>query len=794
MTEFVYSLKKWRKTPQQFMLLSFTYSLYLFLLVIALAVGEIILSDRPTWIEYQGPLITLGKKGIDGNLAPVSTNEVDGLKQNSSVKSVNMLTKIKVKVRSHQNSANTTLEQSILFSSSLMDILPLSLRNTMREGYEGRSVWVSHRFALKHFGRTDVIGEQLYAGEELKPFTINGFLEKGMDFVAGSEIDFWLPATFAHEMFELSLELPDSMPLAEQERTEAQLRKNLSKQIENQFAILRVFENSESNLIEKSVNEAYVGREDDTGLTVMTAGKGMKFWAINGVSLTPQIDASLRKQFWIIMILVFIAGGIASLNKYAFSTSQLIERKKEIAIRYVCGAQHKHLKVQFIIATLPLIAAVIIVSGLSIFAFYSFYAEHQLVTSLLGKPLQVPNVFSIIVGICLVIITIISAGLLPLANLKKRNVFIRDYGSTDDKVQKRGRILLLSAQISAAFIAAFCMLLLLKQQYDVTRLTNVNASLNETKITKIAGQISNLFLSSLTQMGHKHIAFSQNSFLEPKAVREPVYLQGQIASKATHMSIMPVSKDYLDLLGAEFTYRSNDLSSVHAVLNESAAAILGLSNNRTVQSASLSFGQQNTATRRISGIIKDLPHYGMITRSEPVVYVFYDDEITQSVYILSNLKDVGSGLNRAEYKVEDRNYLSEQIKKFDFQFMSFVLISISILLVLLFTIFTSLYYQSKAMVRSQSQLIGSLMAIGAKDFDAGVFALRFFIKPIKFLFIVSIVSFVLGRTVLVADIWELAGAAFIGLLVVILNIVLIVTLVIYKIRRLTISDLISYER
>ncbi|MGZ3755445.1 MAG: ABC transporter permease [Mucilaginibacter sp.] len=347
--------------------------------------------------------------------------------------------------------------------------------------------------------------------------------------------------------------------------------------------------------------------------------------AVGNIHNFPKHGASNFKTVSVLMMLAFLLLLAGAINFSNLAIAKSMRRAKEVGVRKVLGSNRKQLIYQFMTETA---VQCLISLGIAVALIYIAlpYVNHTFNLTL--GFLHQQNTWSLVaqIGACLTIVTLLS-GLYPSLFLSRFNttrVLKGDYSSGKQGGFFRNGLIVVQFMVSVFFIGA---ILVINGQMDYMQ--NKDKGFSGEQVMRIQAtqksrdaNFQNVVNSLLTIPGVSYIS-KTTKVPGDRLSTDTATVGFKYEGKDYRMASVKVSTDYFKTLkiglvaGRMFTNETNDQNTRTAIINESAARKLNLTDP---VGKIIAFPSCDSVPVRVVGVVKDFAVQGFENAVQPEVY------------------------------------------------------------------------------------------------------------------------------------------------------------------------------
>lgn len=445
-----------------------------------------------------------------------------------------------------------------------------------------------------------------------------------------------------------------------------------------------------------------------------------------GIELFPDHRHDLLNQWWLLCCLTLLLAAVVSLNLMVCLFGQFIRRNHEMGMRRVFGAGLVKLCRQCLLEQLPL-CVLALLGGL---LFYGLMVEllssvriFQHYFGARGLP------FNLWVWLGTASATtgfILLCSLLPLLLLMGKTRFFRSRQAQ----RNRWQLWLLRAQFMlqmtfaayALLLAGSLQILLWQQQQAIEQLPLSEISAKFRPGFKVDASLQQGRLGGL---GAHEVGLSLGTFTNVQAtgsLAHPANIDHELEA-----FIQSVSTNYLRLHNPQLLAGEQALEQGQYVINQTLARWLlnGGTDYQQLIGRDLTLQIPYPETKRVVGVVADLPHKGVTGLQQPIVYQQMSNNPWYQFTILSMyvrpegvdqaMDELDFWADRQSLDVEQlpKGPLSKQLQQMNEPQWLFAQTSLVMALLISLLASLSVYYQVTAQLALQQQRLGTMLAVGA---------------------------------------------------------------------------------
>ncbi|MFN6971024.1 MAG: FtsX-like permease family protein [Rheinheimera sp.] len=445
-----------------------------------------------------------------------------------------------------------------------------------------------------------------------------------------------------------------------------------------------------------------------------------------GIELFPEQRQDLLSQWWLLCCLTILLAAVVSLNLMVCLFGQFIRRNHEMGMRRVFGAGLAKLCRQCLLEQLPLCVLALIVGLLFYGLMVEILSSVRIFQHYFG-PNGLP--FNLWVWAGMAFATsgfILLCSLMPLLLLMGKTRFFRSRQAH----RNRWQLWLLRAQFMlqmtfaayALLLAGSLQILLWQQQQAIEKLPLSEISAKFRPGFKVDATLQQGRLGGL---GADEIGLSLGTFTNVKAtgsLAHPANIDHEIEA-----FIQSVSTNYLRLHNPQLLAGEYALEQGQYVINQTLARWL-LNDGTDYQQLigrDLTLQIPYPETKRVVGVVADLPHKGVTGLQQPIVYQQMSNNpwykhTTLSMYVRPELID--QAMDELDFWADQQSLdveqlpkgpLSKQLQQLNEPQWLFAQTSLVMALLISLLASLSVYYQVTAQLALQQQRLGTMLAVGA---------------------------------------------------------------------------------
>jgi ABC-type antimicrobial peptide transport system permease subunit len=719
MFDMLYGIRLWRSHKLQGILLILGFAVFASLINIVLLLAPSLFSDIPPWVKAEENFITIGLKGHDGKMQATTSQNLQRLTETGGIAELGY---IGARPSSFRINDNQFHGQIVMFSDelpSMLNLTPLSqdIQNFHQEAY------VSRRFLERNLLSQTVKGQTLILDPYDTPLKVAGFLPESLNKIGIWQPDILISARHLSNLIPLTI--GEGNP---PEQFLSIIRKQLTEQMPVWYGIAQLLPGHHISDIKWSTTA-----ELDGGQVRLFSGvENLKPYFFSGIEFMPEARLELRKRWWFIFGLAMAFGLVNSINLLTLSFNRLLQRSQEMSVRIALGARPTNLLRQLIIEYCPLMFFSLLLGvGGSLF-FVSALLENYLV---LEQPRIIMICLALAVTSLTLVLIIILCSCIPLLHLVRNGHFIRDSGGKGGPWQQRLGQLNMVVQISLAGLSISIAVALLFQQWQSF------ASLPLAENTR-EWVIKHKDSSSKSAMNIQHwemelkslqipVTMSASRFVHPHTLTTVARLDTPDNSVSRSINVLPISSNYFSVLDVSLL-GGGAISEHGVVINVSALKALGFRNPKDIIGQTIFLeepgvlGFESEETIRINGVVPDLPHFGILNTSVPMIYgdleragmprelaIYTSTNATKSFeqWLEGKLQQEGSS-----WYFTPSEKLIKLLKEENKSFQQIVKLALVLSCLICVLSATSLYYQFSSHLQLQQRRYGIQLAVGAQAY------------------------------------------------------------------------------
>ena len=612
MFDLLYGLR--RSAKSQLVLLVLGFSVFGAMLTFCVAVGPKLFQLHPSWVKQQATFASVGVQGQDNELGKTSLKQLSEFRNAVGVEDLATLGLLKnVQSRLLENDFKVT---AAIVSDNFAGMLKAQELTTDQTEWS-EVVYLSHKFWTDTLNRQmDLVGQTLYLPAADIQLRVAGILPVEYDEFMPEQPQIWLSNSHAAAL--VSINFGDSEPPASFVET-------LRAQIANEDTVHVGFLLISPGMTADDIVSTKQTSLDDEDSFIHTENAFSAIKAIPGIEMTPLAKQQLRFQWWLILFLSFALGLVNALNFFTTSVTQLVERQQEMNVRVAVGATLPHLIKTLLFEQLPLLFMA--ATGTALLTTYSLTLL-DVYNDQFVKVAPESLFFGWLVTVLLLAITICLIISVALLQIHKMQIFQRGKAEQRSKLQQHLGEFTIFMQLTLAGLALCFSTALMIEQWQKFNKLPFNADLAEIKITVAdkAQEGSAIDVTYLQELLPQQLTYSERSFVLPNALSFQLTLDGGANGGGTGVNLIAVSPNYFERLatpmfsGVGFNGKSIVINRATAMLLRPDApfSLVG----QTIQSSQKSLlDLSEEEPIRISAVVANLPHYGVINASTPMIYI-----------------------------------------------------------------------------------------------------------------------------------------------------------------------------
>lgn len=714
MFSMIYGWRQWRGQRLQWLVIALGFSL---LTAMTLLLSQLYLQlnePKPAWLGSQAPLVTIQRQDPRGAFTQISNAELNKLNQMPAIVDNARLHFSKLDLRvAGQGLPDAPV---MYYSANLPHMLQLPAPFNASITSEQFGVYISH-WLWQVVDKPELAGLTVKVTNTDIDYPVLGVLPPEFNRFTDHRPAIWLPISQhylkrMHHKGEQQLGTPSDITIAYVENMPdfvgiAQLsgKADLSE-LAAQF----------SGLPTEWLGATFIRLNEEPHQVVF----------LPGIELFPDHRQDLLQQWWLLCCLTLLLASVVSLNLMVCLFGQFIRRHHEMGMRRVFGAGITKLCRQCLLEQLPL-CALAMLGGL---LFYGVMVEALSSVQIFQHYFGARGLpFNLWVWLGTALVTtgfILLCSLLPLLLLMGKTRFFRSRQAH----RNRWQLWLLRAQFMlqmtfaayALLLAGSLQVLLWQQQQAIEKLplTEISAKFRPGYQVDTALQ-----QGRLGGLGSDQIALSFGSFTEVRGT-------GTLAHPTNNDDELPifitgVSTNFLGLHEASLLAGEHALEPGQYVVNQTLARwiLKGGSDYQQLIGRDLTVQQPYPETKRVVGVVADLPHKGVTGLQQPIVYEQMSNNrwfkaTGLSMYVRAELVDLAMDeldfwADQQSLDVEQlpKGPLSKQLQQLNEPQWLFAQTSLVMALLISLLASLSVYYQVTAQLALQQQRLGTMLAVGA---------------------------------------------------------------------------------
>lgn len=615
MFDIVFGLRNLSKS--QLALLVLGFSVFGAMLTFCLALGPKLFQLQPGWVKSDAVFATVGIKGQNNELGRTSLKRLEsfstipGLVDMATLgvqKSVN----IRISEQEHQLSA-------ALFSENFAQLL-------QAQGFEqggelwATTVYLSHSFWLDTLqGNDSIIGQTLHLTDAQLPLKIAGVLPAEYDELLPEKPQIWLANN--HSATLININFGANSPPESFIKT---LKAQIAHEHTIQIGLLALTPGTTVDAIKRQYQSSVQIQDNEEGTQIYSDNRFSDIEIVAGINVTPNAKRQLQFQWWLIFGLSVALGLVNALNFLTGNIAQLVARQQEMNVRIAVGASQMQLLKTLVLEQLPLWVCSAAGIGILTHSSLALLTAYQYPLSRITPEFLLASWVATITFLALLIIAIVFYALWHIGRLK---TFNRAKVGQQTPLQERLGYATIVLQLTLAGLALCLGVALTIEQSNKFEQLPFDKGLTELKLSlKDPNKGSNIDLNQLKQTLPQDVTFSVRQFVLPNALSMQFDAPQGGSGRKIGVNLMEVSDNYFTRLSAPML-AGNGFDGHSLVLNEAAARLLQPNAPLTLVGQSLRSDQANLlgiedkAPIRVSAIVSNLPHYGVLNATIPLVYV-----------------------------------------------------------------------------------------------------------------------------------------------------------------------------
>ncbi|MCH8536944.1 MAG: hypothetical protein LAT66_04145 [Alkalimonas sp.] len=677
------------------------FALLCALLTLILQLGHQLFAAPPTWTKPDGHLYTLARQHDDGRLAPLHRQAIDTAAEAPGVQAAAWFSirNTSVQLASEPEQDLRTLFYSDSFSR-VLGVAELAVSETP-------GVWLSERYWRERLhSAPDIVGQLLSHKSFPISLPIAGVLPASLNRIGSFQPDIWLSDHWYRYLTPFSVD------------SEVMLDRFLQA-APFYYGILAA-----SQPLHPEALTEHLRQQDLTVPGMRMGGDGSELIVHAGLNLDPPARLKLLQQWQLGLVLLLGFGLVVSLNTFTVFTSRLIQQQENYRIQQVLGANIMQLQLGPLLVTVIMIAATAVLSSLLSQGLLQLLHSDNLQSTVgeAGLSFDWQRWFA---ALALVAILLLGCTCLPVLRFLQQPLFSRQTGQSRSRGQKWLAQLNLTAQLWVALVALAFMLGLSWQQWQQFRSYPLDTGLQALPVQQQATgfDFSALVQNNVPQVQAAEVAFEVGSFnsqnsneLKDDRLAGPIAIQQRI-----------VSGNYFSSLQVPLLQGDDDWQD-GVVINQTLAQLLAAGSDQPLLGSELNLGSF-AGRHPIVAIVADIPHHGFSQSTQPTAYLHHQSA-AMLVQFSRSLEFYFPAEYQARLKPALKGWLEQQLAAPEFlQVQSLAALlqqqdqesrqllrfSSGMILLVLFTVFFSLYYQVRNRVLLERQEYGVLLALGASD-------------------------------------------------------------------------------
>ncbi|GIU19499.1 hypothetical protein TUM4644_07370 [Shewanella colwelliana] len=717
--DLLYGWRKWRGQRGIWLVLILSLCLLCSLIGLVSSLLWMLNSDRPQWVMQHAPVITVVNQDFNGNLQPTSVYDIELLQNLPTVTAVaSVAVQTTMLTVGLQDIPNLKVG---FYSDSLIDVMGLP-KPFSHSVWEGNKVVLSAEFWREHTTTQSVSELSLYFKD--RSLAIAGIAPTSMAKIGDVKIDVWIPDRYLlQDVPTMFANNPDLYIKTKSNRYGFALlsRAAAISELQQAYSLLR------------SQTPRPEGGFVDSHYTP---------WLIDGVELKPNERALIKKQAWVLLVLLICFGFIVCSGIVSVYTQQSIVRQSEVQLKIALGGSRLDLFGQLFRENLLSLLMLIVVSPLLGFIFMEYVAKIPVYRAYFDSGLSFNSwlwLGAVLGSACLYL----TCAQIPMFNAMKTQ-FRRGRVGQMTKAQVLMSQLVLVMQLTVIISVATLCLVLSSSQWSKYQKVSFAESLYSLK-PKVTGRLS-MSLSSEQINGDwlvasNEVALSSEAFTQLGA-QSLSYRAQSTAVISKPINSLYVSTNFFDLLEIPFLIPAT-LTTDSVIINQTMALQLaeelGLSHWQGVKGVELQvLGFYYEKQLKVAGVIEDQLHFGINQAPRPVIYLHLG---TQNPLIAHRLAPViyskGENVRLVESHLNDWAKLQSSVLSYQYAGqlnqeiintdsagrLLFVTSCVMALLISLLVMFT-LYYRFYFAVKVQQVKWAVLLALGGRKANLVVQTIR----------------------------------------------------------------------
>ncbi|MEE2002175.1 FtsX-like permease family protein [Alkalimonas sp. MEB108] len=691
----------WQGQRLKLLFIMACFALLCALLTLILQLGHQLFVAPPTWSKPTDYLYTLARQHTDGRLAPLHRQAIDTAAETPGVQAAAWFSLQSTHLQLAAEPEQPL--QALFYSDSFATVLGISQLSPS----ETPGVWLSERFWREQLQSTpDAIGQLVSHPRFPIALPIAGVLPASLNRIGPFQPDLWLSD---HWYRYLTPFAADSGLMLDRFLQAAPLY----------YGILA----ATTPLSPQALTE-HLQQQDLTVPGMTMGGDGSELIVHAGLNLDPPARLKLLQQWQLGLVLLLGFGLVLSFNTFTVFTSRLIQQQEHYRIQQILGASMLQLLRGPLLVAAMLIAATALFSALLSLGLLQLLHSDQLqsVVGEAGLSLDWQRWFA---ALALVANLLLGCTCLPVLRLSRQALFSRQTGQSRSRGQKWLAQLNLTAQLWVALVALAFMLGLSWQQWQQFRSYPLDTGLMALPVQQQATgfDFSALVQDNVPQVQAAEVAFEVGSFdsqssneLKDDRLAAPIAIQQRI-----------VSGNYFSRLQIPILQGENDWQH-GVVINQTLARLLQAGSETPLLGSELNLGSF-AGRHPIVAIVADIPHQGFSQSAQPAAYLHHQSAAmlvqfnrTLELYFpaehQARLKPALTGWLEQQLATPQFlpvKSLAELLQQQDRESRQLLKFSSGMILLVLITVFFSLYYQVRNRILLERQEYGVLLALGADD-------------------------------------------------------------------------------
>lgn len=641
MSEFKYSLRKWKSRKIEFSVLICGLAMVISLGGLLLSLYPVIAKSSPDWVSNDAALATVMLEDFNGKTSPVSLDRLKAIESRQGVEEVFKLgfDSVEVRIEGVKEELNTMfIDERAVSELGLSDIL--SARNYMN------SSWLNSTLTDEHLARDVTL-----LGNNTR-LSVSGEIPKGLREVAGKSID--LIVVTDHFFNSQQIDFGDNPPPPQYLN---RVRERVINALPRFYGLIRL--SSGFSAKDLTLNDIQGQASDDVSVLSSTTSLNLK--AFDGVDFTPAERQNLRKR-WFLLLCVFGIFFFVNLSLIiAHSVNSAITRESELSTRTCLGASRKNLISIILLEYLPVIACSTIFSVI----LYGWGVAHinslfiAITESISITDLVTAFSLSFILSVALVLLS----SAIPLSKLLRSEIFSRGGTNEITKGQMIGWVLIVSAQLVIAFAAMLFVISLSLSYFTFFSNISVDKTVVESRLSWNEEAHDVNLRSLVKESMDRGLTVAQSPFTMDKSFSTPIRLSASNSESEVPINVINVASNYFDVLGVGLK-EGVTFDDTGIVINEEFLKTFKISKGEAIGKRvfikdQAAFGFSDDVKIRITGMIENLEHTGVFSSEKATVYAPVDYSYNQNkVYLL------GNEFSPAEKLVENNYAFAELSEKY----------------------------------------------------------------------------------------------------------------------------------